>query len=164
MSITTKTGDKGQTSLWSGEKVSKDDLRVEAYGSLDELDAYLGETKLHLKIAENREIIEKIQNLLKNVMSELATTDKEIENPLTNGIVEYFTSLVLKFEETIKIKGLIVPGKTIPAAKLDICRTIARRAERRIISLAKKEKVSENVLAFVNRLSDLLFLLARSEE
>jgi ATP:cob(I)alamin adenosyltransferase len=158
MSISTKSGDKGQTSLWSGESVCKDDIRVEAYGSLDELNSFFGDAK-HFVSEEAKEIIENIQKLLFRVMGELASRGKSFSNPIGYDEVEYLTKLVHSYEKDVRFDGFVIPGNTIAAAKLDICRTVCRRAERRIISLASTEGVSEHIIAFVNRLSDLLFVL-----
>lgn len=164
MSISTKSGDKGQTSLWSGERINKDDNRVEAYGTLDELDSHLGEAKHYVKVEENKEILEKIQNILMRVMGELASIQKKFVSPIGIEEVDYITTLVFKFEESVKLKGFVVPGNTIQSAKLDVCRTIARRAERRIVKLSNTEIISEYIISFVNRLSDLLYIMARYEE
>jgi ATP:cob(I)alamin adenosyltransferase len=164
MTISTKTGDKGQTSLWSGQRVSKDAPQVEAYGTLDELNAFLGEAKHYLKSKENQEIIEIIQQDLIKLMGELATLGKPFKDPIASQEIDTLTTLVAKFEETIKIDGFVTPGKTIASAKLDICRTVARRAERRIVTFAGKKEVSAGILEYVNRLSDVLYLMARSEE
>lgn len=164
MSISTKGGDKGMTSLWSGERVWKDDTRVDAYGTLDELDAHLGEAKHFVKIEKIKEIIEYIQNELMKVMGELASASKEYVIPLKEENINQLTDWVHEFEEVVQLKGFVIPGNTIQSAKLDICRTIARRAERRIISLQKETEVDPLVLQFVNRLSDLCFIMARAEE
>jgi ATP:cob(I)alamin adenosyltransferase len=163
MSISTKTGDKGQTSLYSGQRISKSALRVEAYGTLDELDAHLGEAKHFVQLTENKEIIETIQTTLVRVMAELATIDKAYPEAITLHEVEKITDLVRLLEKNHPVDALIIPGKTLPSAKLDICRTITRRAERKIVELADSETVSERILAYINRLSDLLFLMGMSE-
>jgi ATP:cob(I)alamin adenosyltransferase len=159
-SITTKTGDKGQTSLWSGERVSKDNIRIEAYGTLDELNSHLGEIK-HYVNEHIGEIIENVQQLLVRVMGELASKGKKFKNPINMGEVAYLTTMVTEFERDLTKDGFVTPGRTINSAKIDICRTVCRRAERRIVSLSKTEDVSDNVICFVNRLSDFLFLIAQ---
>ena len=162
MSIVTKSGDRGQTSLWSGERVSKDDIRVEAYGTLDELNSHLGEVK-HLVDKNTKDAIENIQQIMIRIMGELANREKKFKNPIGNDEVDNLTTLVQQYEKEIKLDGFVIPGKTINAAKIDICRTVCRRAERRIISLSKNEEVSEHILRFVNRLSDLLFVIGMKE-
>lgn len=161
MSISTKLGDKGQTSLWSGERIWKDDPRVEAYGTVDELNSHLGEAKHHINTEEIFLIIEKIQLELFKVAGELATKDKQYKEPVRKEDVDHLTGLVNHFENQVNLTGFVIPGSTLPSAKLDICRTIARRAERKVIALTKTENVNEVVVQYLNRLSDLLFILAR---
>ncbi len=163
MSITTKTGDRGQTSLFSGERVYKDDLRVDAYGSLDELDAHIGEAK-HLVPPELKEELIELQNKLFRVMGTLASPSREYPVPICKEDVDALTDRVHYYEDKLNLQGFVVPGSLPESAKLDICRTIARRAERRIIALSRKEEVPEILLSFVNRLSDYFFILARTVE
>lgn len=163
MSITTKTGDRGQTSLFSGERVYKDDLRVDAYGSLDELDAHIGEAK-HLIPAEMKEELIELQNKLYRVMGTLASPSRDYPVPLCSKDVDELTDRVHFYEDRLDLKGFVVPGSLPASAKLDVCRTIARRAERRIIALSRQEEVPELILSFVNRLSDYFFILARTVE
>lgn len=164
MSITTKGGDKGQTSLYTGERVWKDDLRVEAYGTLDELDALIGESRHHIASEEIKQILSGIQKHLYRVMGQLATKDGSYPHPLCAAEVEEITALIRDFEARLNLKGFVIPGTTIPSAKLDICRTVARRAERRAVGLAREEIVPEAVMQYINRLSDLFFILARTVE
>lgn len=161
MSISTKNGDGGFTGLFSGEKVCKDDLRVEAYGTLDELDAHIGEAKHLIQDVNLRHLLIDVQKDLYRVMAVLANKSKTIDNPVTDEDAERLTGLVNDFEHRVGLKGFIVPGATAQSAKLDVCRTIARRAERRIVALAQKEEVPAAVLQFVNRLSDFFFIIAR---
>ncbi len=164
MSITTKTGDKGQTSLWSGERVFKDDLRVEAYGSLDELDAHIGDARHVVKQAEVVALLVDIQNKLYRVMGQLASKSKEYVIPICLSDAEEITNIIRNYEAQINLKGFVIPGSIPASAKLDICRTIARRAERRVIALSRAEEVAPAVLEFCNRLSDFFFILARYTE
>lgn len=164
MSITTKGGDRGQTSLFSGERVWKDDLRVDAYGSLDELDAHIGDAKHHLEDAALRDLLTDIQNRLYRAMGQLAAKDAPFPVPICAADEQYATGLVHRFEELTPLKGFVVPGSTPASAKLDICRTIARRAERRVVSLSRAEPVPPELMGFVNRLSDLFFIIARHVE
>lgn len=163
MSISTKTGDKGKTSLWSGERVSKNAPRVEAYGTVDELGSHLGEAKHFVKSDKIKEIIVSIQEDLFKVAGSLASTG-EYKYPVTLEDVERLTNHVHDLEQQVPLTGFVIPGSTIQSAKLDICRTIARRAERRILSLDELEKVPEPLRQYMNRLSDLIFMLARFEE
>jgi len=158
MSIVTKTGDKGQTSLWSGERVDKDDIRVEAYGALDELTSHLGEVKHYVSKA-NKNVLEDVQRDIIRVMGELACKGKKSNDPIGADEIQALTTLIHKMEKDIKFLGFVIPGKTINSARIDICRTVCRRAERRIITLSKQEEVSDFILQYVNRLSDLLFII-----
>jgi len=161
MSITTKNGDGGKTSLYSGETVLKSDLRVEAYGTLDELDAHIGEAK-HLIHDENiKQLLIDVQKDLFRVMGQLASKSVEFSNPLTEAEVEKLTASVHDFEQRVGLTGFVIPGSTAASAKLEVCRTVARRAERRIVALAQGEEVPQIILQFVNRLSDFLFIIAR---
>jgi len=164
MSISTGGGDKGETSLWSGERVSKDDLRVEAYGTIDELNSHIGEARHYCKSEDTRELLLKVQKDLFRVAGQLASKGKLFTEPVAETDVQWLTEKVHHYEKIIKLKGFVIPGTTIQSAKLDICRTVTRRAERRIVSLSKVEEVSGELLKYINRLSDFLFILARFEE
>jgi len=163
MSISTKTGDKGKTSLWTGERVKKNSLRVEAYGTVDELNAHMAEAKHLVKSKKLKKIIIEIQDDLFRVAGSLASIGEYVY-PVTPADVDRMTDYVHAFEHEVELTGFVIPGNTIPSAKLDVCRTVARRAERRILSLDEKEKVSEPVKKYMNRLSDLIFIMARFEE
>lgn len=164
MSITTKTGDTGQTSLWSGERVNKDNIRVESYGTIDELNSFLGEAKHYVKSVYVKKIILEIQNDLFKIAGTLASKDKIYINPIEKKDVERLEQLIKIFEDKMNLKGFVIPGNTLSSSKIDVCRTVSRRAERRIITLANSEKVDLELRKYINRLSDLLFLLARYEE
>ncbi|GAB6188328.1 cob(I)yrinic acid a,c-diamide adenosyltransferase [Marinitoga arctica] len=164
MSISTGGGDKGKTSLWSGERIDKDDIRVESYGTIDELSSFLGEAKHYVKSYKVKNIIDEIQNDLFRVAGELASKGKVFVKPIKKDDVDRLTKYVNFFENIIQLKGFVITGNTLQSAKLDICRTIARRAERRITSLSKHESVNEYLKKYVNRLSDLLYIMARFEE
>jgi ATP:cob(I)alamin adenosyltransferase len=164
VSITTKGGDKGQTSLYSGERVWKDDLRVDAYGSLDELDAHIGESKHYLDNPSIVELLLSIQNGLYRVMGQLATIGTDYPYPICVKDTEHLTELIHHYEDIVQIKGFVIPGSSPASAKLDVCRTVARRAERRVIALSHVDTLSLELLGYVNRLSDLFFILARYVE
>jgi cob(I)alamin adenosyltransferase len=163
MSISTKTGDKGKTSLWSGERCNKSNIRVEAYGTVDELNANLSEAKHLVKSTKVKKIILKIQNDLFKVAGSLATIGP-YKYPIEDKDVERITKIVELLEAKVKLKGFVIPGSTPQSAKLDVCRTIARRAERRILTLNKKKPVDDVLKQYINRLSDLIFVIARYEE
>lgn len=164
MSVTTKTGDSGQTSLFSGERVWKDDLRVDAYGALDELDALLGEARHAVTDPDTQAILEGIQNTLYRVMGQLASKNAAYPYPLTQKDVEEITALAAELEEKTPLTGFVLPGSLPASAKLDVCRAVARRAERQAVKLSRAEAVPPEILQYLNRLSDLLFMLARSVE
>jgi ATP:cob(I)alamin adenosyltransferase len=164
MSITTKTGDTGETGLWSGQRISKDDLRVECYGTLDELNSFLGEAKHYVKSAEVHKIIEQVQKDLFKVAGELATKDIPFVDPVSEMETDEMTAQIHNFESKVELTGFVLPGSIISSAKLDICRTIARKAERRIITLSRHEKIPATIIKYVNRLSDLIYIMARFEE
>lgn len=161
MSITTAKGDSGNTTLLTGELVRKDDLRVEAYGTLDELDAHLGEARQAVSEENVRQILLEIQQDLFRLMGELACKSKPYAHPVTEEEVNKLTDRAREWEQKVHLEGLVIPGNTPQSAKLDVCRTITRRAERRIVTLSQSEPVSDFILQYINRLSDLLFILAR---
>ena len=164
MSIITKSGDSGKTSLYSGKRVYKDDLRVEAYGTLDELNAWIGECRNYLSDQRQKENLLEIQKTLFRCMGQLATKNGTFPDPITNKDVDNITELVYSLEKNLHLKGFVLPGGNSVSAKLDICRTVARRAERKIIALSRKEEIAPELIIYVNRLSDFFFVLARTEE
>jgi ATP:cob(I)alamin adenosyltransferase len=163
LSITTGTGDKGETSLWSGERVNKDSLRVEAYGTVDELSSFLGEAKHFVSEEIGRHIVS-IQRFLFKLAGKLASRDMQYVEPIVENDIVAITELVHEFESVVKLDGFVIPGSTIGSSKIDICRTVARRAERRIVALSRVETIDTTLLKYINRLSDLLFIFARYEE
>ncbi len=164
MSIVTKTGDKGTTGLWSGERIDKDDVRVECYGTIDELSSILGMARHACSSAIVLEEILAIQKDLYRVAAELASPSRIPASPLVGADEERLSSKIRNFEGELGLKGFVVPGMTPGSAALDLARTVARRAERRIVTLARRDTVSQSLRSFVNRLSDFLYILARKEE
>jgi ATP:cob(I)alamin adenosyltransferase len=164
MSIVTKTGDQGLTGLWSGERVRKDDLRVEAYGTVDELDSVLGEARHHLQREDCLAIVDEIQHDLYKVAGQLATRTGSFSMPVTDADEARIASYIERLEAEIPLTGFVIPGSTLQSAKLDVARTVCRRAERRIVALSWEADVSASLQRYVNRLSDLIFMLARAEE
>lgn len=165
MKIYTKTGDTGTTSLFGGKRVPKDDLRIEAYGTVDELNSVLGvvrSLKPHKKIDE---IVKLIQNQLFAVGAELATPNGGNDSYIPRIEVSHVTELekiIDELQEKLKpLKVFILPGGSVVAAHLHLARTVCRRAERAIVRLSRNEKISKHVIIYLNRLSDLLFVLAR---
>ncbi len=164
MSIATKRGDAGQTGLAGGIRVSKADVRVEAYGAVDELNSILGFARSICQSDDIRSWTESIQKTLFRLGSSLATTPGTVKNPPTITVedVEQLTTLV----RTIEAKeGILsdwsLPGAHTEAAAFEMARTICRRAERNVVRLAESgAPVDPQILAYLNRLSDLLWLFA----
>lgn len=169
MKIYTKTGDKGETGLFGGERVSKHSTRLDAYGTVDELNSFLGLAILEVDNQEIKSIIKEIQQKLFVVGSDLATpqTEKNQKLKITRTPDEYIDEtekLIDKFESQLdELKNFILPGGSKGSALLHICRTIARRAEREIVALKNTEEIGNNIVIFLNRLSDLFFVLSRFE-
>lgn len=162
MKIYTKTGDKGETSLYSGERVPKDSPRVEAYGTIDELDSALGMARALCAKEEVRAAIYDLQKLLWAVMAEVATTGGDPR--VTAAEVAAVEKTIDKFDAALPpLTAFIIPGDTPGGAALDLARTVARRAERQLWRVAREEQVGEHILVLINRLSDLCFTLARAE-
>jgi len=164
MGIVTGTGDEGLTGLWSGERVRKDDPRVEAYGTVDELDSLLGEARHLLRRPDCVAMVEAVQRDLYRVAGQLATRTGAFPRPVIGEDADRLGRAVARYEGELGLKGFVVPGATSQSARLDVARTVCRRAERRIVTLARDADVSPDILKYMNRLSDLLFVLARAEE
>ena len=166
MSIVTKKGDAGSTGLIGGTRVSKGDLRVEAYGTVDELGSALGFARSITEDSEVREIAETIQRELFAVGAAVATdpeTRKRGAAPVTAEMVEALDAHVARIEAVDGILGdWALPGGHTAAAAYDVARTVCRRAERHIVRLSDDGELEDpSVLAYMNRLSDLLWLLGR---
>jgi cob(I)alamin adenosyltransferase len=164
MPIYTKFGDKGKTALHTGKTVSKSNIRVEAYGNLDELNSFLGIIVSQIKDRKIKEELLKIQSDLFEIGACLAGPGEKqhqiLSGKLKKRVSEFEKTIDLLTKKLPKLKNFILPGgKT--GSLLHYARTIARRAERRTVALAEKEVVLEEVLIYLNRLSDLLFTFAR---
>jgi len=164
LKIYTKTGDKGTTSLLGGQRVSKDDLRIESYGTIDELNSHLG---LLISLIDNTELIEdltKIQVLLFNIGSYLASEDAthpSLPN-LNESIVTDLEVGIDHMEERLEpMKSFILPSGSQAISQCHVCRTVCRRAERRIIGAELEGEKITLIIKIVNRLSDYLFVLSR---
>jgi len=168
MKIYTKTGDEGQTGLFGGGRVSKDDPRVEAYGDVDELNAVLGLVRAVEMMPRIDEVLVPVQRDLFSLGALLATPDLEkmhqhLEKAQIHDgrIVELELSIDACERELEPLRAFIVPGGTPKAAALHVARTVCRRAERRVIHLRRDVEIPPIVVIYLNRLSDLLFTLAR---
>ena len=164
--VYTRTGDNGQTSIVGGHRLPKSHARLEAYGTVDELSAYLGLLASILPAKEDREQIQRIQHCLFYVCTHLATDQSLNELPasgrLPEGEVEQLEEQIdLLVAELPPLSGFILPGGTVPAAQCHVARTICRRAERRIAALAAEAVVGQDIARYINRLSDFLFVFAR---
>ncbi len=167
MKIYTKTGDSGQTGLFGGPRVGKDNPRIEAYGAVDELNAALGLARTEPLPVEIDRLLARVQNELFDLGAELATP-----NPAAHGTDTLGPSQIAALEQAIDrheaglapLKEFILPGGTRGAALLHVARTICRRAERRLVTLREtpNERISPHLLVYLNRLGDLLFVLARA--
>jgi len=162
----TRTGDKGETGLFSGERVPKNSLRVEAYGTVDELSSWIGYTRSLIKNDDEIDsLLGRIQRELFLVGIELATRLK----PSSAQKVQVTLAMVKVLEEEIDrldaelppLSTFIVPGGAPAAAALQVARTIGRRAERKVVALVQGEKLNPMLVPYLNRLSSLLFVLAR---
>jgi len=164
MGIVTKTGDDGSTGLWSGERVPKDDPRVEAYGCVDELSSFLGLARQAARLPETAEAIDGIQRDLVRVAGELASAGKAFRRPIAESDADAVAAAIEALEARVPLKGFVLPGRTEASARLDVARAVCRRAERRIVALSRGVEVGGPLRRYMNRLSDYLFMLARSEE
>ena len=171
MKIYTKTGDKGETALYGGTRVSKASARVESYGTIDELNSFIGFAKTEITV-------EKVLNQLKKIQFDLFTVGSESATPtdkltLANGKsrlslmiseveIEELENWMDEFERGLKpLQYFILPGGGKAATSLHICRTVCRRAERAMVFLNETEEVRPELIKYLNRLSDYLFILAR---
>ena len=166
MKIYTKTGDKGTTSLVGGTRVSKTHIRLEAYGTVDELNANLGVLVSYLSDEEDRKLVCHIQDRLFTVGSNLATDLEKTELKCASIIhpeeIQRIEQEIDRLDTLLPpLRAFILPGGSRGASVCHVCRTVCRRAERRILALAEHYKVDSELLAYVNRLSDYLFVLSR---
>lgn len=161
--IYTKIGDKGSTQLGDGKMVNKDSLRVDAYGSVDEANATIGLSILRTNI-KIKKILKIVQNDLFDLGADLCIPDKKNTQKLkiTKDRVDYIEEKIDNFnKELSSLNSFILPGGSESSTYLHIARTVTRRAERKIVALSKKEKINPITIIYLNRLSDLLFVLAR---
>lgn len=160
MSVYTRTGDKGKTSLYGGKRVSKASLRIEAVGSVDELQSIIGIVQSQIKD-------KKVQKELSEIQRDLFEIGWAVEKPYAK--VEFLAKRAQELEKIIdelvkrlpRLNNFILPGGSPAGSYLHLARTVARRAERRIVKLSEEELIQEDILVYLNRLSDLLFMFAR---
>ena len=161
MKIYTRTGDKGKTSLFDGKRVLKSDKKVDAYGTIDELNSAIGAASAFIKIRLMNKELEEIQNDLLEIGSSLAVSTTLPMDQLKNRPVE-FEKLIDKLTKQMSpLSQFILPGGGKGGSLLHLARTVSRRAERKVVHLSQKEQVDQTILIYLNRLSDLLFTMAR---
>lgn len=168
MKIYTKTGDKGDTGLIDGSRISKSDLRIIAYGVVDEANSHIG---LIISNIEKNSIFDDVKKILLNVQQDLFVLGAELANPNTlkddnmlvkREMISTIEKYIDKFEsELAPLSNFILPGGSIESSLLHICRTVVRRAETSAVALAKEQKINQEILTYLNRISDLFFVLAR---
>ena len=164
MKIYTKTGDQGETGLFAGPRVPKDDPRVGAYGTVDELSSAVGIAAAYAADEWTRVLLQKVQSDLFTIGAELATPDPSKRNAdvVSEASITRLENAIDRIEENLSpLQNFILPGGCPSASHVHLARSICRRAERQIVTLARNIELSENVLAYFNRLSDMLFVLAR---
>jgi len=166
MNIYTKTGDDGTTGLVGGTRVPKDDIRLEAYGSVDELNSFLGLLRTEKLEEQDSEFIENVQHLLFRIGSWLATdttvTEPRFVDPVPKEKLFSIETEIDNISEKLpKMHNFILPGGNRTSSLCHICRTICRRSERNVIKLSNIHRVDKNILIYLNRLSDYLFVLGR---
>lgn len=165
MRLYTRTGDAGETSLGGGRRVSKADARIEALGTVDELNAVLGLARAYLSDPDLQALLQSIQSDLFNLGAELAAPPEqgEQDSHLRSDQVAALEDSIDRLSAALPPwRQFILPGGTPGAAALHLARTIARRAERRVVAICPPEAVNPEVRRYLNRLSDLLFVLART--
>lgn len=167
MKIYTRTGDEGMTALYGGERVPKDARRVEAYGTVDEANALLGVARAQLGVLDKFDaLLSDLQSALFDVGADLATPEpryRENIGPLTEADVTGLETHIDRLEADLpELRAFILPGGHPTSATLHHARTVVRRAERRTVELSHTEAINPQVTIYLNRLSDLLFVLARA--
>ena len=162
--IYTRTGDGGTTSLVGGTRIGKDDVRLEAYGTVDELNAQLGLLRVFTGdvAGDDATELDMIQNKLFNIGAYLATEGADTCKGLDANDISLLEQWMDTMEESLpQLRSFVLPGGTRAAAEAHICRTVCRRAERRVITLGRSAQLDDNVVRCLNRLSDWLFVYSR---
>lgn len=164
--VYTKTGDKGATSLVGGIRINKSDVRIEAYGTVDELNAQLGLLAAHMPEGADKAMVERIQANLFNVGTHLATDQSHTPLYASAKLREGETEALEREIDTIlaslpESQEFVLPGGSVSASLAHVCRTVCRRAERCVVALAAEATVGPEIQQYLNRLSDYLFVLAK---
>lgn len=156
--VMTKTGDQGQTGLADGSRVKKSSLRIQAIGDIDELNSVLG-------LAVSFQPPETVSKVLLQIQHQLFAVGGELSSPgskkVTGEMVGILEGHITAFNGNLPLDGFVLPGGTVAAAEIQVARSVCRRSERTIVALDATEQVSPDLLRYLNRLSDLLFILAR---
>ncbi|MBK7385058.1 MAG: cob(I)yrinic acid a,c-diamide adenosyltransferase [Flavobacteriales bacterium] len=166
MKIYTRTGDKGQTGLLGGTRVSKDDARIEAYGTVDELNSHIGMLR-DLVAPHHSDLLVAMQNALFSIGSRLASSGSEEAAkfqvpPVTEEQITALESAMDTMDRDLPpMRNFILPGGHVAVSQAHICRTVCRRAERRVVALSSITEVDEILIRYLNRASDLFFVLSR---
>ncbi len=165
--VYTRTGDEGLTGLLGGSRVAKDSKQVEAYGTVDELNAVLGVVKAMEPSPEVGEVLTQLQEFCTLINAEIASDEQGktlLKRCITERDITWIEGQIDQFDKKLpKLTHFIVPATTPPAAFLNQTRTLCRRAERRILALSREAEVNKHLRVFLNRLSDFLFTLMRYE-
>lgn len=167
MKIYTKTGDEGNTKLFGGKKVKKNNKRIQAYGDIDEVNAVLGTALTYINDSSLKNVVITLQNELFILGADLATPiEQSVPNKSIPRIKEEMVigleKLIDRYAEQLSpIRNFILPNGTVASSFLHMARTVTRRAERSIVSLMEEEDINKTILKYINRLSDLFFVLAR---
>lgn len=167
MRIYTKTGDKGETSLFGGKRVKKDNLRIEACGTVDELNSVIGVVRSMRVFREVDKVLEGVQNDLFVLGADLATPEWKVhrrarEARIRDDHVKAIEAIIDRIQAKLPpLRRFVLPGGSSPASHLHLARAVCRRAERRVVKSSQEEPVNPIVIAYLNRLADLLFVLAR---
>lgn len=166
MKIYTKTGDRGETGLFRGPRVPKHDLRVDAYGQVDELNAVIGMLLTDVRDPQIQPLLQSIQHELFAIGADLATPSQtdDASMRIASGMTERLEAAIDEVERRLpQLKQFILPGGSKGGAQLHFARTVCRRAERSVTRLQAEQEINPAILPYLNRLSDLLFVLARAE-
>lgn len=169
MAIYTKGGDKGKTSLFDGLRVDKDSVRVETYGTFDELNANISLAEKFCKSSENKTLLQSVEYKMFYLQGEIATKDTkkflaeskiitDADTHMLEKVIDKYTS------ELPPVHNFILPGSSVAGAQLHICRTVCRRAERSFVRLSRTTEFRPELERYINRLSDFLYIVARSED
>ena len=166
MKVYTKTGDKGETSLFGGQRVPKNNIRISTYGTVDELNSVIGLARSFNKHDELDKLFQILQNTLFNLGADLATPfgskfEDKVKRINEDHIINLESEIDRMQEKSPVFKNFILPGGSHVASFLHLARTVCRRAERSAIELADEEKIGDFAIKYLNRLSDYLFICAR---